>query len=542
MNILFFILFYFYFFLLGRGLIIILNKFKKKVIFDDSTKIFDTSILIFYPIIGMIAFSNSLFILNFFFPLKNLFVLVSITFIIFFNFFSPPRVKQNAWIYIFTLINCCILSISTYDINFQYDAGYYHLNYQNWMREFKLIFGLNNLNGAFGTSSIIDYIAAPLWIGDNLILLHYISILFIVFLINFLTYHIIFSKNTYLYFSSIFLAVYGLMDNFGVGGGRNGFFTIHGIIKPDISSGIMFYLSCVLLTYTLIKKTITQKEIIFLNFILIFSYQLKISSALLLGFFLYVIIKLKQFYLRSLLTTNLVLIIWSIKNILLTSCLVYPVNFTCLNSPWYSEQSIQGLKEVTGSFNNSYVFGNSFSLWFNNWISIDLNKITMSNFLFSISLIIFMKILFVNKKNNSSYKIYLLPLFFILSNIFIWITGAAHPRFVYGLFAYIVTVPFINSHNLKIKSNTAFNNFIFIMLLLFTTLLIPRLNSYKAFYQDPLKISTIQVPVVEYQNINEDWVMPLIGDQCWINIDCIPYNKYISEQRYFTYKSFSSGK
>ena len=542
MNILFFILFYFYFFLLGRGLIIILNKFKKKVIFDDSTKIFDTSILIFYPIIGMIAFSNSLFILNFFFPLKNLFVLGSITFIIFFNFFSLPRVKQNAWIYIFTLINCCILSISTYDINFQYDAGYYHLNYQNWMREFKLIFGLNNLNGAFGTSSIIDYIAAPLWIGNNFILLHYISILFIVFLINFLAYHIIFSKNTYLYFSSIFLAVYGLMDNFGVGGGRNGFFTIHGIIKPDISSGIMFYFSCVLLTYTLIKKTITQKEIIFLNLILIFSYQLKISSALLLGFFLYVIIRLKQFRLSSLITTNLVLIIWSIKNILLTSCLVYPVNFTCLNSPWYSEQSIQGLKEVTGSFNNSYIVGNSFNLWFNNWISIDLNKITMSNFLLSISLIVLMKMLLVNKKKNSSYKIYLIPLFFILSNIFIWITGAAHPRFVYGLFAYIVTVPFINSHNLKIKSTATLNNFMFIMLLLLTTLLIPRLNSYKAFYQDPFKISTIQVPIVEYQNINEDWVMPLVGDQCWINIDCIPYDKNISEQRYFTYNSFNSEK
>ena len=542
MNILFFILFYFYFFLLGRGLIIILNRFKKKVIFDDSTKIFDTSILIFYPIIGMMAFSNSLFILNFFFPLKNLFILGFITLIIFFNFFSLPRFKQNAWIYIFTLINCCILSISTYDINFQYDAGYYHLNYQNWLREFKIVFGLNNLNGAFGTSSMIDYIAAPLWVGNNLVLLHYVSILFVVFLINFLGYHIIFSKNTYLYFSSIFLSVYGLMDNFGLGGGRNGFFTIHGIIKPDIPSGIIFYVSCVLLTYTLVKKTITQKEIIFLNFILIFSYQLKISSALLLGFFLYVIIRFKKFHLSSLITTNLVLIIWSIKNIFLTSCLVYPVNFTCLNSPWYSEQSIQGLKDVTGSFNNSYIVGNSFNLWFNNWISIDLNKITMSNFLFSIFLIILMKLLIVNKKNNSSYKIYLVPLFFIFSNIFIWITGAAHPRFVYGLFAYIVTVPFINSHNLKIKSNTAFNNFIFIMLLLFTTLLIPRLNSYKAFYQDPLKISTIQVPVVEYQNINEDWVMPLIGDQCWINIDCIPYNKYISEQRYFTYKSFSSGK
>ena len=539
-NILFFIVFYFYFYFLGRGLIIILNSFKKKVIFDDSTKIFDTSILIFYPIIGMIAFSNILFILNFFFPLKNLFIIGFITLIVFFNFTSQPKFKQNAWVYIFTIINCSILSISTYDINFQYDAGYYHLNYQNWIREFKLIFGLNNLHGAFGNSSIVDYIAAPLWIGDNLILLHYVSILFIVFLINFLAYHIIFSKNTYLYFSSIFLSIYGLMDNFGVGGGRNGFFTIHGIIKPDIPSGIIFYVSCVLLTHTLIKKSITQKEMIFLNFILIFSYQLKISSALLLGFFLYVIISLKKFRLSSLITTNLVLIIWSIKNILLTSCLVYPINFTCLNSAWYSEQSTQDLKMFTRSHNNSYIIGDSFGLWFNNWISVDLNKITMTNFLFSILLIYLIKLLLVNKKNNSSYKIYLIPLFFILSNIFIWITGAAHPRFIYGLFGYIVTVPFINSQNLKIKSSFRFNNFMFVMLLLFTTLLIPRLNSYKAFYQDPFKMTTIEVPVVKYKNINEDWVIPSVGDQCWINIDCIPYVKNIFEQRYFTYKSFNS--
>ena len=213
----------------------------------------------------------------------------------------------------------------------------------------------------------------------------------------------------------------------------------------------------------------------------------------------------------------------------------------CLNSPWYSEQSIKDFKS-TSEFNNSYIIGDSFSAWFNNWITIDLNKITMTNFLFSISLIYLMKLLLVNEKNNSSYKIYLIPLFFILSNIFIWITGAAHPRFVYGLFAYIVTVPFINSHNLKTKSDFRFNNFMFVMLLLFTTLLIPRLNSYKAFYQDPFKISTIQVPVVRYQNINEGWVMPLVGDQCWINIDCIPYNKNIFEQRYFTYKSFNSRK
>ena len=52
------------------------------------------------------------------------------------------------------------------------------LTIKNWLREFKLVFGLSNLNGAFGTSSIIDYISAPLWINQNLILLHYITIFF----------------------------------------------------------------------------------------------------------------------------------------------------------------------------------------------------------------------------------------------------------------------------------------------------------------------------------------------------------------------------
>ena len=120
------------------------------------------------------------------------------------------------YIYLVSFINSTILSISSYDINFQYDAGYYHLNYQNWLREYKLIFGLNNLNAAFGTSSIIDYVSAPLWIGNNLILLHYVTIFFLVVLGNFLFYHIFISNNKYFSLSSILLIIFGLFDNFGI--------------------------------------------------------------------------------------------------------------------------------------------------------------------------------------------------------------------------------------------------------------------------------------------------------------------------------------
>ena len=59
MHVIFFPLFYFYFFLLGRGLVLLLNKFNKKTVLDDSSKLFDTPLLLFYPIIGIFLFSKT---------------------------------------------------------------------------------------------------------------------------------------------------------------------------------------------------------------------------------------------------------------------------------------------------------------------------------------------------------------------------------------------------------------------------------------------------------------------------------------------------
>ena len=216
MHVIFFPLFYFYFFLLGRGLVLLLNKFNKKTVLDDSSKLFDTPLLIFYPIIGIFLFSNISFLFHFFFPLKTLSLLLLVSSLLFVNLSSLLNIKNNFLIYFITILNSFVLSITSYDINFQYDAGYYHLNYQNWLREFKLVFGLSNLNGAFGTSSIIDYISAPLWINQNLILLHYITIFFLAFLSTFFSYHIISSTNKYLFYSSISVGIFGFLDNFDI--------------------------------------------------------------------------------------------------------------------------------------------------------------------------------------------------------------------------------------------------------------------------------------------------------------------------------------
>jgi hypothetical protein len=537
-HIVFFILFFIYFLFLGRGLIFLSNYFFKNISINDNSEFFDTPIYIYYPLIGIMFFGNISFILNFFIPLKNIFVVLTISLVLLGNFLKKLNLYNFKLINIIMFINLLILSISSYDINFQYDAGYYHLDYQNWLREEKIVFGLSNLNGAFGTSSIIDYISAPLWISGNLILLHYLSLLFIVVLLNFLIYHIFTRKNDYFFMTSLFLLVFAFLDNFGINGGRNGFFAIHGIVKPDVAQGVVFYLASIFLTYLFIENIFNKKDLIFLNLLIIFAYQLKISSALLFIFLLFVLFRSRIIPLKALVQTNLLLVFWLIKNVLLTGCLVYPVSLTCINTPWFDSNVVTGLKNVTADFNNSYLIGTSFILWFKDWILIDINKTVTYNFITSFLILFIFKLLFTTSNGKKSTKKYFVPILFIFANLFLWIIGAAHPRFVYGVCAYMITLLSINYRNVRFKKVLILESKIFLSLLFISIVLIPRLNSYKTFLEDPLKEIEISVPETKYIEIENGWIMPADGDQCWVNLKCIPYNKILYKSTYFGFNSY----
>ena len=539
MHIILFVLFSSYFFLLGRGAILLINKVFKIKLLDDNSKIFETSLIVFYPLLGLIIFGNYMFLVNFFLPINNLLILPTISIVLLCNFYEKINLYSNIKIYAISLINTIILSISSYDINFQYDAGYYHLNYQNWLREFKLVPGLNNLNAAFGTSSIVDYISAPLWLKDNLILLHYITILFLGIFVNFVFYHLIVSRNNYFLFTSFIVIVYGLLDNFGIGGGRNGFFTIHGIIKPDIASSVLFYLNSIFCTYILISKKFNKIDLILLNIFIIFAFQLKISSSLLFIYFMFILIKSQKLTFRNLIFTNLILALWLVKSILLTSCLLYPVEITCINLPWFNIDAISGIKNVTGEFNNSYLLGNSVTEWFNDWILIEINRTIIYNFFISFFVLTIVKHLLTVKMSESKKGYIVIPIAFVVMNYLIWIVGAAHPRFIYGLFAFTVSLLFLDFQNRKLRFKINSNiNLILLGFGIFTVLLIPRINSYKAFIDDPFKSPSIKPDIVEYIDLRDNWVLPLSGDQCWVNLNCIPYDKNIKKEQfvnYFTY-------
>ena len=245
----------------------------------------------------------------------------------------------------------------------------------------------------------------------------------------------------------------------------------------------------------------------------------------------------KKFSFKTLFYTNSLLILWLVKNIFLTSCLIYPIEVTCFQLPWYNIDAIIGIANVTSDFNNSYIIGDSFISWFKAWIMIEINKTIIYNFLFSLVIVFIIKKFITKKITENKLGDFIFPICFVLGNLIIWIVGAAHPRFIYGLFAYILSMLAINYKAVEIRySKSNFTNLIFLSIFMVTVLLIPRVNSYKTFLDDPFRNPEITPPVVEYRDLRDNWVLPKEGDQCWINLDCIPYDKNIFQSDFLIYK------
>ena len=87
------------------------------------------------------------------------------------------------------------------------------------------------------------------------------------------------------------------------------------------------------------------------------------------------------------------------------------------------------------------------------------------------------------------------------------------------------------------------NNFlirIYITFIIFVTLiLLPRLDNYKVLINNPLEITQLTPPVIEYYDQSETlfWgVRSNQGDQCWVNLDCTPGPVIIEEASISTYQ------
>ena len=378
-------LLFFYFFFFGRAILIVVTKLSK-----NKTQIplflLYTRTYILYPIIGIVAVSNILMILNFFLPLKSEFVYAVLFLILFINFLEFKKIKFSLdplkFFYFFIIPS--ILIFSSFDISYHYDAGYYHLNTQNWLRESNIIYGFVNIFWPFGMASVYEYLSAILWIGKNFLLLHIVDVIFIHFFFVFIFDSFFNPKYKEYKFMSVFILFFGILDNFGFGGGRNGFLYFQGVGKQDIPLAILFFFISFTIFIFFKYKDISLTEIGMITVMSLFIFQLKVSSAIifyLIALMFFLILSKKIYTFKELIKSQILFIllsfIWFLKTYLTSGCIIFPLSISCLNNfSWYIQGSTEAFEYISKHASlyfdlRKYTFGE----WFQEFLFLEVGAV-----------------------------------------------------------------------------------------------------------------------------------------------------------------------
>ena len=532
LNSLLYIPFFLFCYYSGRGLLTFFEIVSKKTLVKR--KVFEIPIWIFYPFIYLFFIGNIINLVNFFQKGISLFTILFLVLPVFFNFFKKnylqidlPLVAANT---------CCLflLGLSTNKIGFHQDAASYHLNSQAFIRSEKIILGLSNLHVRYGFSSMSEYVNSFFWFQDNFIFVHFINLIFVSVFYIFLIWIALSSKDMKLKILSITLAIYGILDNFGIEGGKNGYFDIDSIGKQDTAFGILFFFSNLLIILQLRKsKKYSNVDMLLILLLITFTIQYRIFGFTLLIGVLFIIFKFKdQINLRIFLPPMVIGIIWSLKNFLISSCLIFPIEMTCLNSKWENTTMIRSQSKELRSFHRSYNLSEESLLdWYSKWSDRYLNYYISINMLISLLIIIALLVLFF-KIDKENYSKNFGTLIYSISIIFLWMISAPSIRFGYGvfLFACYSLSSFFYEPRKKIIKKLIDKN-VFLTLIIFISILgTPLFNNYKSDFifnnfRDvyPEKIDYIK---------NEDWGVRVENKNeqdiefCWINTLCIPPVEY----------------
>ena len=536
--------FYIFIFFVGRGSLLILSKLNLLTLnnFNENKKYHNIPLHTFYPIIGLFIIGNLSIFFNFFVPLSNNFTFFMLILLLIGNFLKNLNIQIKTQEIFLVFITLPILSISSYLTGLSYDAGLYHLNYQKWLRDEKIILGLSNFHSRFGYSSIYDFINTNFWYFENFLIQHFVNLIFIAFF--FTAIHNIFenSKNINIKIGIVSLLLYGLLDNFGFSGGKNGFIEIEGITKYDSPFGIIFLITLTFIAFYYLEKKQSNFENTIILIFALFAFQMRVSGALLF------IPLLPIFLARGLgitIKNNVFLVFFGIsnilKNLLTTGCFYFPIEITCFDSlKWYKQGYAEIEKNSISLSLRSYNFKINLNDWFEIWINkYEYNLPTLKNFLFALFLInIFKYFVLDNRKISNIY------VSFFTFNLFLfvyWIITA--PSFRYGI-GFFLSFIFFGSVFVggSIKYKYLLNKYLIMTLMFLIILLLPRIDNYYEFLQYPTKITKIEPTTVEYFQKEDGFgYSPSTHNEiCMINKYCSPVYSNLTnfkENRY-GYKYF----
>lgn len=501
-------------FLVGKSLTHFVQKNISKQNSDNNSKVFGFNISTFYPIIALFFIGNISVLINFISPLKNYLILIPL-FICLFDGFKKFKIKELGCE---KIIIPLITFVTFFGINISEDLGLYHLNVISILQNEKLIIGSALFHKRFGYSSIYEYISNYFFIKNNLIFLHIIFLLFVNFFFIFL-FNSIKNDNVKVKVAGISICLIGFLDNFGYSGGKNSFIDIENIGKFDTVLSILFISSFVILISFDIKSS-SDFEVFILLLLITFSIQIKHTGILLVLVLAFTSTKIFKVIFRnkfSLLTFSIIFFFWFLKNIMISSCLFFPVEITCTNTFIWSLENYAGVEqEVVRSSLNSFTFDNNFNQNIMNWKNGNLRNFdTFKNIFVTFLILIFFQIIIFKAKIINFIK--LIKGFIIFSLILTYVFfNVPESRFALGV---LTSASILQIYYFELR-NVNLNKYFFYILFFFCLLFYPRLDSYKNIqngFED-----TISVPQIEYRlRENSFGYEPFSGgESCWLNIKC----------------------
>ena len=305
-----------YFFLYGK----IINKY-----YFENNKNSNTELAIY----GAIFVSFLALLINFFLPLNK--TIATIIFIIpFFFLLKENLLLKKDFNFLLVSSFCVFLLIAFSNIN-RPDAGLYHLPYVQILNENKIIIGLSNLHIRFGHISIIQYLSAinnNYITGVNGILIPLASLATFIF-IYFVSETLNFIKNNKeLKINNIFCLFVLIYICFKIN-------RYSGFGNDATAHLLFFYLISIFL-----KSQINYYQLNRISIIATYIFLNKVTLILAFIFPLIAFLNLKKNKFKILYSfSTWLILIWLLKNILISGCFVYPINKTCVYKLSWANQS-----------------------------------------------------------------------------------------------------------------------------------------------------------------------------------------------------------
>lgn len=303
-------------------------------------------------LIVIIFLSYLSFFLNFLFPINQIIIFITFFIILIsavYLFNKKKLLKKYLFKSLIITFFTFIFLIYSYPSD---DAASYHLPYSAIINQDKISFGLVNLHKRFGWISISQYLESLFYIefiNPYLILTPKIFFYFI-FLFNYFSFlrkKTNFKDFPLSYCLCIQLIIISIIKFSGYHGWDNDMMPI------QISFYIIFLLIQIYEKRNNKEFIVNNKnKYIFLFIILsIYLFTLKISYSLFALFFLFLIFFIRKYFkFKEINLFNYLLLLipifWLLKNFLISGCLIYPMENTCLDLQWSASNSLNTTSNV----------------------------------------------------------------------------------------------------------------------------------------------------------------------------------------------------